>query len=144
MLTELCAELRNYFLRNRESDIHAGTYTIADGSIGSLDFLQNGQYFRIVGSVFNDGVHQYPATDLTDESFDGSVWAMSIPKDVIDLADEIDQWNVDNAEVINSPFSSESFGGYSYSKASSTSGAAYSWSDHFGSRMSRYRRISVL
>lgn len=144
MLTELCAELHNYFLHNRENDIYAGTYTIADGSIGSLDFLQDGQYFRIVGSVFNDGVHQYPASDLVDESFDGAVWAMSVPPDVVRLSDDIDQWIADNSATLNSPYTSESFGGYSYSKASSTSGAAYSWSDHFGGRMSRYRRLSVL
>lgn len=147
MLTELCAELHNYFLHNRENDIHAGTYTIADGSIGSLDFLQVGQYFRIVGSVFNDGVHQYPTNDLIDESFDGSVWAMSVPPDVVRLSDDIDQWNIDNAAVLNSPFSSESFGGYSYSKTSTYGGGesqVMSWRTQFANRMRIYRRISVL
>lgn len=33
MLTELCAELKNYFLRDIDADIHYGEYTISGGSI---------------------------------------------------------------------------------------------------------------
>ena len=72
MLTEICAELRNYF--EVPNGRHFGKFTISGGSIAPLDFLQEGQYFRIIGSVFNDGVHQYPASDLTDEVFNGAVW----------------------------------------------------------------------
>lgn len=146
MLTELCAELKNYFLRDRENDIFVGTYTIADGGIESLAFLQNGQYFRIVGSVFNDGVHQYGDTRdvLTDETFDGAIWAMSVPPAVILLAEEIDSWNADNENTLSSPYQSESFGGYSYSKAVSSTGSGYSWKDQFASRLSKWRRLSVL
>ena len=67
MLGELCAELKNYFLRDADEDIHAGTFTISGGRIESLPFLKNGQYFRIVGSALNDDVYQYPPTLLTDE-----------------------------------------------------------------------------
>ena len=66
MLTELCGHLRNWFDRER----YAGTFTVENGSI-ALPFLREGQYFRILGSTFNDGVHQYPAYGLTDEAFDG-------------------------------------------------------------------------
>ena len=75
MLTEICAELRNWFVV--PDGVHIGTYTISGGSIAPLDFLQEGQYFRIIGSVFNDGVHQYPASDLTDETFHGAVYGYS-------------------------------------------------------------------
>lgn len=142
MLTEICAELKNYFLKNRENDIHNGTYTVADGGI-ELDFLQSGQYFRIVGSVFNDGVHQYPASDLTDETFDGSIWAMYVPKHIVDLSEEIEAWVTENADVINSPYSSESFGGYSYSKATGDSVTA-TWQGQFRNRLDPYRRLFVL
>ena len=71
MLTELLAEIRNYF--EVPNGRHFGTFTISGGSIAPLDFLQEGQYFRIVGSVFNDGVYQYPAASLTDEVFEGAV-----------------------------------------------------------------------
>ena len=59
MLTELCAELRNYF--EVPNGRHFGKFTISGGSIAPLDFLQEGQYFRIVGSVFNDGVYKNKA-----------------------------------------------------------------------------------
>lgn len=146
MLTELCAELKNYFLRDREADIHYGLYTISGGSI-VLPFLLTGQYFRIVGSVLNDGVYEYPAVGLTDETFAGAVWAMAVPPAVIALADDIEAWNAKNADALASPYTSESFGGYSYTKASgasSSGGGAYSWKDQFASRLAKYRRLSVL
>lgn len=147
MLTELCGVLKNYFLAHREDDIHKGVYSIINGDIGSLDFLQEGQYFRIVGSVFNDGVHQYHVNTLKDEVFDGAVWAMSVPPDVVALSDEIDAWNADNASVLSSPFSSESFGGYSYSKVTNYGGGESSvmnWQNQFADRLSRYRRLSAI
>lgn len=146
MLTELCAELKNYFLRDRDADIHYGKYTISGGSI-DLPFLLDGQYFRIVGSVLNDGVYQYPTSNLTDEEFSGAVWAMAVPPSVIALAADIDEWNAKNADALASPYTSESFGGYSYTKATTggigTSGA-YTWVDQFASRLSKWRRLSVL
>ena len=95
ILTEICAELRNWFVV--PNGVHIQTYTISGGSIAPLDFLQEGQYFRIIGSVFNDGVHQYPAADLTDETFHGAVWSMAVPPAVIDLAAEIEEYNKSDA-----------------------------------------------
>lgn len=145
MLGELCAEIRNYFLRDVEKDIHDGTYTISGGSI-SLPFLINGQYFRIVGSVLNDGVYQYPVNSLNDETFTGAVWAMAVPPAVVALSAEIDEWNLKNAEAINSPYSSESFGNYSYTKASgdSASGGAITWQNQFRGRLNKWRKLTVL
>lgn len=145
MLTELCAEMKNYFLCNREADIHVGDYVIENGALQDVDFLQNGQYFRIAGSIFNDGVYQYPTNELSDEAFTGAIWAMAVPPAVVALAAEIEEWQTKNADVLNSPYTSESFGGYSYSKGSSTTGAGgYTWKDHFSARLTKYRRISVL
>ena len=140
MLTELCAELRNYF--EVPNGRHFGKFTISGGSIAPLDFLQEGQYFRIVGSVFNDGVYQYPATSLTDEVFEGTVWAMAVPSDVITLAGEIGEWETKYGAAAASPFASESFGGYSYTKAGGASGAsAVSWQTQFKSRLNRWRKL---
>jgi len=145
MLSELCAELKNYFLRDADEDIHYDLYTISDGEIDLSAFLLDGQYFRIVGSVLNDGVYQYPASNLSDETFNGAVWAMAVPADVIALSDEIDNWVTQNEATLSSPFTSESFGGYSYTKAGGgSSGGAYSWQDQFASRLSKWRRLSVL
>lgn len=140
MLTEVCAEIRNYFV----SDIHNGTFEIVGGKITPLDFIQENQYFRIVGSVFNDGVYKY-TTDLvlTDEIFSGSVWAMAVPPSVVALAEEIKKYN-ESDEAKPSAYTSESFGGYSYSKATDENGAPIGWKKVFASRLNKYRRISVL
>lgn len=146
MLTELCKYLNNYFVHDRAA-FHFGTFSIVDGSIGDLEFLQDGQYFRICGSVFNDGVYKYPAEGLKDETFDGAIWAMSVPPEVEALAAEIDAWVEANADVLNSPFQSESFGGYSYNKSSGgsggSSGTTFGWESQFASRLSLYRRAAV-
>ena len=144
MLTELCAEIRNYFLGDYPMrNIHRGTFIISGGKLAPLDFLKENQYFRIVGSTFNDGVHQYPAADLTDETFTGAVWAMAVPSAVIALADEIKTYTESDAAK-PSPYTSESFGGYSYTKATDTNGAALSWQSVFAKRLNQYRRYSVL
>lgn len=143
MLTELCAEVRNYFIVHREKDIHVGEYVIADGSV-SVDFLRMGQYYRIVGSALNDGVHRYGEDTLADETFEGSIWAMSVPQAFIDLSNEIDNWVQANAAVLNSPYTSESFAGYSYSKATGSNGGTITWKEQFAKRLNPYRRISVL
>ena len=146
MLTELCQELHNWFDLER----HEGTFTISGGTL-TADFLLPGQYYRVIGSVFNDGVHQFgSATDcLIDETFDGAVWALGIPKAVVDLADHINWWR-EKYEAVDSqamsPFNSESFGGYSYTKSGSSSGAASGstssgWKAVFASNLNRWRKI---
>lgn len=155
MLTELCAYLRNYFLRdylNPDADIHHGTFTVSDGQMQALSFLVPGQYFRVIGSVYNDGVWQYrpggEAEGMTDETFVGSIWAMQVPPAFLALADEISEWKAANAEALSSPYQSESFGGYSYSKASGgvrgSGSAAWGWQDQFAARLAPYRRLTVL
>ena len=80
-LTELCKELNNWFEHKR----HFGTFEIEDRKLKNDVGLKDGQYFRIVGSIINDGVYRYPAFNLKDESFDGAVWAMAVPPEVIAL-----------------------------------------------------------
>ena len=138
ILTEICAELRNYF--EVPNVRHFGKFTISGGSIAPLDFLQEGQYFRIIGSVFNDGVHQYPASDLTDEVFRGAVWAMAVPPTLIALAAEIEEYNKSDAGK-PSPFTSESFGGYSYTKATDANGSPIGWQKAFASCLNKWRKL---
>ena len=139
MLEQVLMHLKNWFLV--PGGIHEGTYTIEDGGI-TLPFLANGQYFRICGSVFNDGLHQYPSCDLRNETFDGSVWALAIPQAVIELSAEIEAWQTKNGDASVSPYQSESFGGYSYSKATdSANGGAVTWQSAFRSRMNAWRKL---
>ena len=139
MLEQVLMNIRNWF--TVEGGIHSGTFSIKDGGI-TLPFLVDGQYFRIIGSVFNDGLHQYPATNLVDEKFSGAIWALAIPPAVVDLADEIQKWQGKNGEVASSPFSSESFGGYSYSKATDAeTGGSVTWQSAFKKQLSAWRKI---
>lgn len=146
MLTELCQEIRNWF----ERTITTGTITISNGEItfqdGTKPELLSGQYYRIVGSVFNDGVHQWDGeNDLVDETFDGAVWAMAIPKEVERLAEDIEEWRekYENPESPNfSPYQSESFGGYSYTKGAGTeTGTSIGWKTAFKSALTKWRKI---
>lgn len=139
MLEQVLMNIRNWF--PVKGGIYSGTFTIKDGGI-TLPFLADGQYFRICGSVFNDGLHQYNVLGLTDETFTGTIWELSIPQPIIDLANEIQKWQNKNADALSSPYSSESFGGYSYSKATnSETGGAETWQSHFKQQLSAWRKI---
>ena len=143
ILTEICKVLKNWFIKS-DNDIYFDKFTIRDNTVSPvLDFLQVGQYYRIVGSVFNDGVHTFgdESDTLIDETFDGAVWAMYVPKDVLDLDAEITAWVDKNRDALASPYTSESFGGYSYTKATTANGSTYGWQDAFKSRLNRWRKI---
>ena len=134
MLEHILNHLHNWFPRG----IQEGTYTVENGSI-TLPFLLDGQYFRITGSIFNDGLHQYPAHDLTDETFEGTVWALAVPKALVELSEEIEEWEKKNA---SGAYVSESFNGYSYTKAvNQATGQAATWQDAFRSRLNHWRKL---
>ncbi len=138
MITELCKVCNNYFAKSK----HFGKFTIENGTIAPLDFLQEGQYFRIVGSTFNDGVYQYPSIELTDEIFDGAIWAMSVPPAFIALATDIKTWSESNKGVSASPFTSENYpNGYSYTVATEASGAPLTWQTIFSKQIAQWRKL---
>lgn len=153
-LSRLCKYLKNYF--NRGQYMYNGTIVIQDGDIQNTkfsDYIMDGQYYAIFGSVFNDGVHKYEASlssqGLIDETvYGGTLELMAIPQEVIELAGNIEAWitqycGADSANM--SPFSSESFGGYSYSKgagsASSGGSTSVSWQDAFAADLRPWRKI---
>lgn len=144
-ITDFCDEIHNYF----ELEKYIETVTIENGHLaGFSDRLQTDQYFRIVGSVFNDGVYKYPTTDLTDETFEGAIWAMAVPPAALALLEKIQEWDdkYSKNEAVNSPFQSESFGGYTYTKSYSTrigggSDDLYYWQGHFRAQLNKWRKI---
>ena len=146
MLNELCLELRNFFDKGQPK--FYGEIKIEDGTIQNEEILEKmkaGQYFRIVGSIFNDGTYCFnEELELEDETFDGSIWLMAVPKAVLELAKDIDDWVAEYGSHVNSPYTSESFGGFSYSKASGKGGTGTAnWQDVFAQRMNLYRRIRI-
>lgn len=141
MLEELMRECRNWFVA--PNGVHLGTFTVKDGSI-TLPFLVYGQYFRIVGSVFNDGVYEYGNVYLQDETFEGAIWALSVPPAFIKLSEEIKSWRDQYENAANSPFQSESFAGYSYTKSSAngnSGGSVTGWQGVFASRLNKWRKL---
>lgn len=146
---ELCAECRNYFV----SAVIAGQFTVSEGVLQPVPGVPDGAYIRIVGSLFNDGVRKYPAVNLTDESFSGAVWLMAVPPDFVALLNDINAWEAANltaiasatAEVLAGPYSSESFGGYTYQKKTGLGDVATSWRDPrlgFAARLNIWRKIN--
>lgn len=141
MLETVLIHLKNWFVVPR--GVHDGIYTIENSTL-ELPFLQDGQYYRICGSAFNDGLHKYGdiADALQNETFTGTVWALAIPKAVVDMAAKIEEWQTKNGDAVASPYQSESFGGYSYTKATdSTTGAQATWETVFRSRLNPYRKL---
>lgn len=142
MLEQILDYIHNYFVK----EVYRGRFRIVNGALVA-DFLQDGQYFKVLGSVFNDGVHQFSNNDtLKDEEFEGQIWAMAVPPSVVALSAEISAWVLKNGDKANSPFQSESFGGYSYSKVSASTGGKNSvgggWQNIFGARLNAWRKIS--
>ena len=148
MLSEICAYLKNYF----EIDKLFGDFVISEGHIryanGEEIPVKSGAYIRVVGSTFNDGIYRVfddtPVDLLQDEAFNGAVWRLAIPQDVIATADDIKAWRGKYCQMDSpamSPYTSESFAGYSYSKNPSDGSKQNDWRGVFGSRLSRYRKI---
>ena len=146
MLTEVCASIRNYFCY--KEDKHPGEYKIVDGNIvPSVEFKT--EYFAIFGSRKNNGVHNVTDTLNDEDEFTGAVWILSTPEDFLATVADIEAWQekyggVDSEAM--SPFNSESFGGYSYTKSagnSSSGGSGGDWQSVYGDRLKIYRRIRL-
>ncbi len=152
MLTEVCDFVHNYF---EHTDYH-GTFEISNGTIDLDSLVADGQRFRIIGSRMNNGI--YTKTEnaildddgkeevvLTDETFSGTVSAMAVPRLFLQIVDDIIAWTDANKDVLNSPYTSETFGGYSYTKATGSgtnAGGSLSWQDVFRGKLNAYRKIA--
>ena len=131
----VCSYLRNWFDRNQPH--YSGTVTITNGALSETYGLKAGQYFRIVN----------------DETFNGSIIGMSISLPVLEVMKKIEAWeskyrNLDTRDgaATMSPYNSESFGGYSYSKSSggagdSTKDKSGTWQGAFGAELQPWRKM---
>ena len=135
MLEAVLTHLHNWF--PAKNGKHAGAFVIASGALSPDIGLMPGQYYRIRGSTFNDGLHYVGESALTDEAFVGEVWALAIPRAVQELAGEVAAWVEKNPETDKV---SESFGGYSYSRAQNASGGVGGWQAAFSGRLNAWRR----
>lgn len=143
MLAALLGQLNNFFDRNpvtgRFHHVEGGELVVEGGElVGAGDWLMPGQWFRILGSRLNDGIHQHPARDLADEAFEGCAYALAVPDEVVELAGRIEAWEAEHGDASRSPFQSESFGGYSYDRGDDGDGG---WQRAFAPELRRWRRL---
>lgn len=136
MLYEVMKHIHNFFPVVEAEK--SGKFEISGGAIG-LDFVQDGQWYLIEGSVFNDGVYKYGEEELEDEIFNGTITPLAIPKAFIELVGEIEDWQIKNGTV--GPYNSESFGGYSYTVGTTESGNRSSWANIFAGRLNTWRKL---
>jgi hypothetical protein len=70
---------------------------------------------------------------------------MAIPKEFIDLADEVVAWQDENADVVTSPYQSESFHSYSRTlkviSGTTSESDKTTWQGAFASQLARWRKI---
>lgn len=159
MLEQVLTYLNNWFVRYT----YTGDVTVSeDGAVlapsEAADVLQPGRWYRILDSDFYDGVYQVPEEqsekeepeeeaeepeeEEQSETFSCTLWALGVPAGLLNIITEMEAWQAKYGDVVSGPYQSESFGGYSYSKAgasSSGSGTATVWAQ-FTDTLAPYKR----
>lgn len=141
-MNKILSYLKNYFYRFGEK----GTYAITDNQIEVRGNYVAGQYIRLTGSLLNDRVvkvenvedNTITLTEAINEVFDGAIYSLAIPRELIELAEEIKAYEKDTPK---GGYVSESFGNYSYSKATGQNGGVANWKDVFKDELKPYRKI---
>lgn len=146
ILEQVLYHLHNWFGR---ASVSATGCTIADGALPAsiASSMAEGAWYRIEGSLLNDGLHKHPADDLQDETFDGTITMLAIPKALLLVVEDIGAWQTANGDAVDGPYASESFGGYSYTLRSDGSsgaggGGLSGWRLAFRDRLNPWRKIA--
>lgn len=136
-LTNLCDYANNYFEKAYES----GDFVISSNSIHVANEYKEGQYVRVMDSLLNDGVYKVHSFaggvivlegTLIDESFNGYIVSMCIPKEFVDLVAPMNAYD----NQVNKGVSSESIPNYSVSYDSNSN--SYK---HFAAQIDRYHKF---
>ena len=138
MIENVLREIRNFFIK--DSEIVYGIES--DGIVVSGAFMAN-QYVFVKGSIMNDGVHKITSVvadkimiaGLVAEPTTIHLYALAIPKVIIDLTAEIEAYNEANTNGVVS----ESLGDYSVTYASD--GGVETWQTAFKGKLNPYRRV---
>lgn len=132
-LFELLQYLRNFFPGQQW---HFSGAEIRDGRL-PLDGLTIEDYYLVEDNPRNNGIHQYGNMDLKPGIFSGTVTEVCAPQEVLTLLEDINSWITDNEKVLQSPYQSESFGGYSYTKSAQQT----TWKTVFAERLRPWRKL---
>lgn len=149
ILEQVLWHIHNWF--ERETITVKGC-EVSDGSLPAsiTSHMLDGQWYRIQGSYLNDGLHLNPDNELEDETFDATITLLAIPKPLLAIAEEIEEWvNLNKAayqKAAESPYASESFDGYTYSIrsdliAQNGGGGLVGWQAAFASRLNPWRKM---
>lgn len=132
MLGRVLAYLRNYF----EQGGVEGTFNVTKEGVEGVE----ARFIRITGSMLNDGVYDLEeANAFTEETFTGRIDFLAIPKALQCTVKSIEKWSAEDADR-RSPYTSESFGGYSYSRKTNADGS-WSWKDEFADELKQWRKL---
>lgn len=144
MLEQILKEMKNYFYRFKEIN----NISIKENKLTVKGKYLEGQYIRIIGSIFNDGIHKVikvndniiELENLIDEDFRGTICSLAIPNEIILLSKEIEEFNNKNSNKPSS-YQSESFANYSYTKATNSKGMPVTWIDVYFNRLKPYKKM---
>ena len=112
-----------------------------------LSAIESSKRKFITCEVLSRSMGIYPEIIAENLSYFEPMLAMDPSFDLKELVPAIEQYieEEENKKVLQSPLNSESFGGYSYSKGSSSkkdgSQGQITWRDVFGDELKAYRKI---
>lgn len=141
-MEEILRYLNNYFFRFKAT----GKFEIRGNKIiGLKGEYFKGQYLLIEGSLLNDGaveVLDCSNNEITiekpyNEKFEGVIYSLAVPTQLRELKDKIEEFKLKNK---NSDKVSESFEGYSYTKAA-VNGEIATWKDVFKEELRPFRQM---
>jgi len=139
--------LRNAF----EISVERGGFTISDGEIALSEKYIIGEWIAITGSTLNNGIYKIVnvngslywlgnGTDdaivcVKNEEFNGAVWRLRLPQDLIDVSKDIAEWQESPAGKPSNVVSESVVGFYSKTLATNEDGAPATWESVFSSRL---------
>lgn len=133
--------IKNFFNRRGEPP-YMGEISIT-GSV--LTPAPSAPWVAIRGSTYHEGVYRCDSGVLQgipegrpDETFTGVVWKLYPPDDFLALCEEISSYDQKNPV---GAYRSESFGEYSYTRGTGSSGGVMTWEQAYASALAPYRRM---
>lgn len=145
MLEEILKIINNYFYVTGEK----GSYNIQNNKLTVKGKYIQGQYIKIEGSIMNNGVHkvlevsdnQITLEEAINEEFDGVIYGLAIPRDIIRLEAKVKEFEECSANR-RSVIVSDSTGAYSRTKATDKNGNVQTWIGVFANDLRPYRKLT--